>query len=248
MSPPVRDAPAPSEHGLRNMSEWTSETLRLRSGVTGDAEAMLAVKRRLRMQPDPGGGTSSRGGFLLGSTRAQYEALLTDAHVDVLLDGAAVVGFVTALPDAALRASDLWRRRDQIAGDHGALGADGLAALETRRLGYIDQLAVLPAPQYRLCGPALAYRALKRLFDAGSELVFATVVTRPVRNLATLPMLTAVGALRIGTIEEEYPEAGRVTSDVYCVTPAALSAGGERGRARLASIERWLGRLTTTGW
>ncbi|HEY8377383.1 MAG TPA: hypothetical protein VIK91_12895 [Nannocystis sp.] len=250
---------------LKNMSELTcansptspdapgappvasAAALRLRVGEPGDAEAMLAVKRRLRMQPDRAG-EASRGGFLLGSTREQYEALLRRAHVDVLLDRGAVVGFITALPDAVLRESDLWRRRAQIAGEDGPFDPAVLAAFEARRLGYIDQLAVLPDPMYRPFGPVLAYRALTRLLAAGCELVFTTVVTRPLRNLATLPLLAAVGAIRLGAIEEVYPEVGPVTSDVYCVTAAALTdAGDARRRARRASLERWTARLTHAG-
>lgn len=218
--------------------------LRLRAGVCGDAEAMVALKQGLRMQAD-GGGTSSRGGFLLGSTRAQYEAQLAGAQVEVLLDGTALVGFITALPDAALRASDLWQRRGQIGG--GAVGPAELEALASRRLAYIDQLAVMADLKYRLCAPALAFRALTRLFEGGCELVFTTVVARPIRNLATLPLLAAVGAVRLGAIDEVYPEVGAIASDVYCISPAALHGGdGDRRRqSRLAALRRWTARLAT---
>lgn len=243
LNPPGSNSPS----GGPGASPTSGPDLRLRAGEPGDAEAMLSVKQRLRMQPDRAG-DASRGGFLLGSTRAQYEALLRLAHVDILLDRGAVVGFITALPDAVLRESDLWQRRAQIAGDGGVVDPAALAALEARRLGYIDQLAVLPDPLYRPYGPVLAYRALTRLFAAGSELVFATVVARPVRNLATLPMLAAVGAVRLGAIDEVYPEVGPVTSDVYYVTPAALADSSDaRRRARRASIERWTARLTIAG-
>jgi hypothetical protein len=228
---------------LEGMSKGSASGLRLRAGGPGDAEAMLAIKRRLKMRPDAGDGAqSSRGGFLLGSTLAQYEALLAEAQVDVLLDGGEVVGFVTALPDAALRHSDLWQRRAQIGG---GLGAAEIAALESLRLGYLDQLALLPDPKYRLCAPALAYRAALRLFDDGSQLVFATVVARPVRNLVTRPLLAAVGAVQLGSIDEHYPEVGAITSDVFCITRAALLAGDgdERRRARLAALQRWTARL-----
>lgn len=229
---------------LPGMSERSASNLRLRPGEPGDAEAMLAIKRRLKMRPDPGDDAqSSRGGFLLGSTRTQYEALIAGAQVDVLLDGAAVVGFVTALPDAALRQSDLWLRRGQIAG---GLGAAEVAALEALQLGFLDQLALLPDPKYRLCAPALAYRAVTRLIGGGCELVFTTVVARPVRNLVTRPLLAAVGAIQLGSIEEQYPEVGAITSDVFCITRAALvpGDGDARRRARLAALQRWTARLS----
>lgn len=233
---------------LMDMSPGPGPRLRLRPGAAGDGAAMLAIKERLKMRPDPGAApsapASSRGGFLLGSTRAQYEALIEGAQVDVLVDGGEVVGFVTALPDAALRRSDVWARREQIALG-GDLGPSGLAAIEGLALGYVDQLALLPDLKYRLCAPALAWRALTRLFDQGAALVFTTVVAAPVRNLVTRPLLAAVGAIRLGAIEEHYPGAGAITSDVFCITRAALgpSAGDERRRARLAALERWTARL-----
>lgn len=226
------------------MSHAPASRLRLRPGAPGDGAAMLAIKQRLRMLPDPGGDASSRGGFLLGSTAAQYEAMIEGAQVDVLVDGGELVGFVTALPDPALRRSDVWARRGQIAlGDD--LGPGGLSAVEDLRLGYVDQLALLPDPRYRLCAPALAWRALTRLFADGSELVFTTVVAWPVRNLVTRPLLAAIGAIRLGAIDERYPEVGAITSDVFCITRAALGpdAGDERRRARMAALERWTARL-----
>lgn len=230
------------EAARMDMSQTPSPVLRLRAGILGDAEAMLQIKQQLRMQPDPGVAESSRGGFLLGSSRAQYEALLAGAQVDVLLDGPRVVGFVTALPDPSLRQSALWQRRAHITWG-GGLGAGELAVLEGLRLGYLDQLAVLPDPKYRLCAPALAWRALARLLEDGCDLVFATVVARPVRNLVTRPLLAAVGAVELGSLEENYPEVGAITSDVFCVTRAALQAGEGRQRARLAALQRWTERL-----
>ncbi|WAS91757.1 hypothetical protein [Nannocystis punicea] len=225
------------------MIQTSIPSLRLRAGVVGDAGAMLQVKQQLRMQPDADVAESSRGGFLLGSTRAQYEALLTGAQVEVLLDGSRVVGFVTALPDAALRRSALWQRRAHI-GWGGGVGPAELAAIEALRVGYLDQLAVLPDPKYRLCAPALAWRALARLLDDGCDLVFATVVARPVRNLVTRPLLAAVGAVELGSLEEDYPEVGVITSDVFCMTRAVLQGGGDgRQRARLAALQRWTARL-----
>lgn len=216
--------------------------LRLRAGRAGDAAGMLALKARLRLRGELAAGeASARGGFLLGSTAAQYEALIAEAQVDVLLDGEALVGFVTALPDAALRASELWRRREQVDGREGT--AAMLAAIEGLRLGYVDQLAVAPEPAYRLLAPVLAYRGVARLLAAGSELVLTTVVARPVRNLATLPLLGAVSAQRVGTIVERYPEVGEVSSDVFCVSAAAFTPSGPREQARLAALRRWCERL-----
>jgi hypothetical protein len=68
----------------------------------------------------------------------------------------------------------------------------------------------------------LAYHALASLFAAGCAVVITTVVDEPVRNLASRPLLAAVGALQVGSIAEHYEDVGAITSDVFMVPRAAL--------------------------
>ena len=194
-----------------------SEALHLRLAAPADLDAIMAIKLRLRMRQDPGeSGQSSRGGFLLGASRAQYARLIAGGHTWVLGDDQAVVGFAAGLADAELRASELWQRRGEL-----GLG-DELRALESLPIGYLDQLALLPDPKYMVAGVVLAYQALAGLFAAGCAFVVTTVVDRPVRNLASRPLLAAVGALRLGSIAEHHEEVGAITSDVFMVPRAAL--------------------------
>lgn len=218
-----------------------SEALHLRLAAAADLDAIVAIKLRLRMRADPDAAAqSSRGGFLLGASRDQYARLIAAGHTWVLGDGERVAGFAAALPDAELRASPLWQRRDQL-----ALG-DELRALMELPLGYLDQLALLPEPRYTLAGVALAYQALAHLFAGGCAFVVTTVVERPVRNLASRPLLAAVGALRLGSVDEHYEDVGAITSDVFIIPRAALDLGAQtdaRARARLARLQALALRL-----
>lgn len=168
---------------------------------------MLDVKHALRLDP----ARPAAGGFLLGASADAYAWYVRHAHVHVLEDDdGAIGGFAVALPDPVLRAGEVWARRREIAWEGG-----GWDALECARVGYFDQLAVRPRRRYRIYAAVLAASALRALAEGGHQHVFATVVREPVRNLASLPLLTAAGARRIGQIDETYPEVGRIVSDVY---------------------------------
>ena len=212
-----------------------SAGLHLRRAAPDDLDAIVALKLRLRMRADPGdAGQSSRGGFLLGASRAQYARLIAGGHTWVLGDDQQVAGFAAALPDAELRASELWQRRGQL-----GLGEE-LRALEDLPIGYLGQLALVPDPKYMLGGVVLAYQAVADLFAAGCAFVVTTVVDKPVRNLASRPLLAAVGALRLGSIEEHHEDVGAITSDVFIVPRAALDPAAPpdtRARAQLRRLE-----------
>ncbi len=204
---------------------------RLRRAVAGDVPALLAIKRRLQLHAS----APTRGGFLLGASPEQYTRLIASGHTSVLTCDGVVTGFATTLDDAELRASDLWQRRGQI-----ELGAQHpqLAELERLPLAYLDQLAILPEPGLALFGVLLAYHALASLFAAGCALVITTVVDEPVRNLASRPLLAAVGALQIGRIAEHYEAVGAITSDVFVVPRTALDPDAQDDPRRSARLRR----------
>jgi hypothetical protein len=179
----------------------------LRRACTADVPAFLEIKRELRLDPS----RPAEGGFLLGASADAYAWFVEHAQVLVLEDvGGRAGGFAVALPDAVLRGTDVWARRRQIAWEGG-----GWDQLEAARVGYFDQLAVRPERRFRIYAPALAAAAVQALAASGHQHVFATVVREPVRNTASLPLLHAAGARRIGQIHETYPEVGRIFSDVY---------------------------------
>ena len=180
---------------------------RIRRATQADAEAILAVKRALALPPDSR--EAPRGGFLLGSSLELYRALIDAADVWVLNDTACVVaGFAVLLPDAVLRASELWEHRHAIRWEAPAGWTVPEAAV-----CYFDQLAILPSVRMR--APELALTALRGAVRAGHQHLFATVVTQPVQNTASLALLRALGARRVGSLDEEYDGVGRIVSDLY---------------------------------
>jgi hypothetical protein len=194
----------------------------LRRARLADLDALLTIKQRLSV--DTGASATTSGGFILGVERDAYQRMIAGGCVELLEVDARVVGFAVALPDPALRASDVWRRRAQIQ------WVDGVdpAAIESTTIGYFDQLAVLPGIHLRAYGAALGLRALTRLLfgsspgDPGHEHVLTTTLRAPVRNTAALAYLQRIGARPVGSISERYPQLGTVTSDIYLLRKDAL--------------------------
>lgn len=194
---------------------------RIRRATRADVDALVAVKRALWIPP--GAQALSHGGFLLGSSREQYESFIENANVLVLEEpespgaDARLLGFAVTLPDALLRQSELWSRAAAVewASDGIATDMPDLAEMLAARIGYFEQLAFLRFPGARIYAPAFALAAALDLAETGHQHIFLTVVSAPIANLAPLPFLRILGATRIGRIAEEYPEVGRITSDLY---------------------------------
>lgn len=195
-------------------------SLRIRRADVSDVPSMVAIKQALRLED------ADDGGFLLGTSAEGYATLVAVAETWTLCDEGRVVGFAIALPDAVVRHSELWERRDRIVWEN-----FDASSLETMVLGYFDQLAVL-AP-YRAGGQAalLAARPVAALLDAGCTDLFATTVREPVTNRAAWSLLAGLGARRVGRVDEVYPDFGPLLSDLHHV-PAAVA------RARLALWQR----------
>jgi len=218
---------------------------RLRRAQPADAEAIFALKNRLRISP--ASGASARGGFLLGVSLARYAELIAHANVLVLEGGGAagahdnrpLLGFSVTLPDRVLRRSPLWARRDAI-----VWSAGPPAFADDAPVGYFDQIACAPGSTSRLGAPALALCALLDLLSTGHQHVFATVVRAPVHNLAALRMLAAVGARQVGQLREDYEDLPDLRSDVYhldCSSDAAAAPWNDTplGRRIARMIALW---------
>ena len=216
--------------------------MRLRRARPEDVPGLLAVKAALPLRD------GAQGGFLLGASAEAYAGLVAHAHVLVLERGGEVQGFAAALPDPVLRASELWARRDRIRFDE-----LHPATLEGARLGYFDQLAVLPERGLTRLAPVLGFAALTALLDDGCRHVFATTLREPARNGAALSLLEAVGARPAGEVEETYPGVGRTISTVHhldLTRPESLDRlrSAPLARRLLAAAERLgLGRAQPAG-
>ena len=94
----------------------------VRTATLSDVDSIIAVKQALRHVDD------ERGGFILGSPRELYCTWVKTAVVKVLQAGQAnanrlgevseapgIVGYAICLPDAVVRQSELWQKKDHIA-------------------------------------------------------------------------------------------------------------------------------------
>jgi hypothetical protein len=179
----------------------------LRKARPEDAPAFLHVKSQL---PMPQADATQDGGFLLGADLAGYASFIENDIVYVAEDpGLGIVGFAIVLRDATLRASELWAKRGQI--DWQGLPPE---ALDTIPICYFEQLAVLPGTRFRTYAKSLALRSLAEAMSSHA-LACATVVAAPVYNRASRPFLHAAGFQQIGQIDEQYPEVGRICSDIF---------------------------------
>lgn len=186
--------------------------MRIRKAIPEDAAAFVAVKEQLPLTQSDG--STSKGGFLLGTGEAEYRDYITSSWCMVAERANSVVGFGIILPDAVLRASDVWLRR------HTADWRIELPVYERQTLCYFEQFAFIRG--HRRAAIALAYHLAKGAFDAGSETLFTTTVRKPVLNLAAVPFVMAAGGSLAGNIDETYPVVGPILSDIYVVHAEAF--------------------------
>ncbi|MDQ2745665.1 MAG: hypothetical protein M3T96_00175 [Acidobacteriota bacterium] len=191
-------------------------TLKLRAARKGDEAEFYRIKKNL---PMPSAAIeTARGGFLLGTNVETYRFFIENAFVNVLEKAGEIVGFAVVLPDALLRISDLWMRKNEID------WADGEPTdLIEKQLCYFEQLAVLPDTKYRFYGVSLALATLRQAFET-HEAMFATTVVKPVCNRASVPLLESVGGQRVGCVNEYYPEFGDLVSAIYLLKREGFTA------------------------
>ncbi len=188
--------------------------MKLRKARPEDATAMVAIKDQLPLTLSDG--STSTGGFLLGTDEATYREYINTSWCLVAEHEGRVIGFGIILPDAVLRASDIWLRRNE------AAWQEDIAAYERQQLCYFEQFAFLRG--HRRTAIALAYHLTMWACDAGCETLFTTTVRKPVLNLAAVPFVYAAGGHKAGCIDEIYPVVGQILSDIYVVPTAAFRA------------------------
>jgi hypothetical protein len=205
--------------------------IRIRTAVHADAPGLFAVKQQLRMPASED--ETKQGGFLLGTTLEQYEYFIT--HDDVLvaenMDAREIVGFSIILRHESIIHSELWQKAEESRWDEGFLDI-----LKTdARYAFYEQLAFLPDPAYRVYAKYLSFAGVVHIFDDHTSL-FTTVVRYPIHNTASLPFIELVGFKFVGTHEENYPEYGRIVSDIYHLPKEVFIAKAhENGLASFAA-------------
>ncbi len=210
----------------------------IRPARPADAPALLDVKRHLRLPADPG--QAPRGGFLLGTTLAQYAYFIEHDDVLVAADDAAgrVAGFSIVLGHASVLSSDLWQRAQRARWDATFLGTLG-GDIAGRPFAFYEQLGCLPDDASRVFAKYLAFASVHRALAVYPSLI-TTILRVPVYNRAALPFLEVAGFTAVGWIAEHYPEVGRIESEIYHLDAVEFRRRLERPdfRAFLARARR----------
>lgn len=186
---------------------------RIRAARPSDLDGILAVKAALAI--DRVRTESTREGFLLGSSPAFYADMIENGVARVIEDQTtgAIKGLGFALPWDMLRTHEVWEKRRDVRWQ-----SPVLAAMESGRPGYIEQLAVVPGPSVRFMAPGLGLALIESLFATAHTHILATTVLKPIRNRAALKLLNLVHARQVGEIDETYDGIGRILSQLHCVT------------------------------
>ncbi|MFT5683557.1 MAG: hypothetical protein ACI8RZ_004489 [Myxococcota bacterium] len=188
--------------------------MKIRRARLSDVSGMLALKSALTFTESMG--TSTRGGFLLGTDAAGYRMRIQHGLAWVLDDGA-IKGFAIILPDGPFRQSAVWQSRDAV-----RWSIDPQALVDST-LGYYDQLAVTRRGGRRYAS-ALALTALVDLMDQGADHLVTATVSAPVVNLAAVPYLKRLGGVCVGRLDEHYPAFGALVSDIWVVSRQGYEA------------------------
>ncbi len=195
---------------------------RIRPSILDDAADFIRIKEQLALSTLSG--RSTVGGFLLGTDLETYKKYISHGYCLTALSNDEIIGFGIALNDALFKSTDIWHRRHQIHGDL------DLTQWTNRTLCYVEQLAIL-AGRSRLA-LQLAYHLVDGMFQTGHEVMITTTVSKPVINLAAIPLILAVGGRKVGQIDEEYPHIGPITSDIYIVEAAQFEERTQSNRLR----------------
>lgn len=218
----------------------------LRRATLTDLDAMLALEASLPMSRQAA--DTRAGGFLLDADPDRLRAYLGIGCVWLLELGGQLAAFSLALDDPSLRASPLWAQRERIA--WAPAFEPRLRALEGEdppRVAYLHQLAAQPARRPRYWSAALGLRALFDLFDERDHaIVLTTTVREPVLNRAALSYLARVGAREVGSLDERYPELGRLRSSVHAIEVADFHAAIRSGLAAAGPATRAIHALSRT--
>ncbi len=192
--------------------------VQIRRAQHTDAPALVAVKKQLPMPRELREG--ARGGFLLGTSLAEYENFIARDDVLVAQDLGAqrIVGFAIVMQHESVMHSEIWIKAQQVNWDESfrAQFSDG-------RVAYFEQLAFVPDDAYRTFAKYLAFASVYRVFPRHTDL-FTTVVRHPIHNQASLPFITAIGFAQVGALDETYPEYGHIVSDIYHLSQSTFEA------------------------
>ena len=180
--------------------------INIRYATLEDAVAMVEIKNQLSFKNV--NGTTTTGGFLLGTSLPTYQEYIANDYCLVAENENQIIGFGIILKNTTLQQSDIWTKR------HAANWEVDITKYESPNVCYFEQLAFLQG--YTRVVIRLCYQLLRLAFNTHDNL-FATTVSSPIMNLAAIPFIEKAGGRKIGRINEVYPEIGHILSDIYLI-------------------------------
>lgn len=176
----------------------------IRVAVEQDANQFINIKNQLSFKNV--NGTSTKGGFLLGTDIESYQNYIRNDIVLVAEINGKVVGFGIVLKDETVKKSTIWQKR------HHAKWTMDIDKYDNQSLCYFEQLAFMPGHSRLVVH--LCFQIVLIAFKNHSTM-FTTTVYHPIINLAAVPYILKAGGTKIGNINEDYPIIGCIVSDIY---------------------------------
>lgn len=177
----------------------------IRIAKISDAPEFMKIKDQLSFKRIDGSTTT--GGFLLGTTMEMYHAFIEKDYCLVAEKNNELIGFGILLKDEQVRKSEMWTRR------HKAVWTIDIEQFEEKRICYFEQLAFLPGHSRDVF--SVAYNLACWAFEEGHDHMFTTTVHKPILNLAAVPYILRSSGSLVGSIDEYYSMIGAITSDIY---------------------------------
>lgn len=184
-----------------------------------DIDDIIAIKKS--MHPSDGGG------FILGSSYEDYCRYVEHGIFKTLKSDGELVGYAIVMPDAMLRKSELWQKKDKIN------FSIPITAILDNKIFYFEQLAILPRCRYHLA--KLLLPMLDECFEQ-HEHMFATTVCEPFVNTAAYGLYLRANSQTVGKLSEFYPGHGTITSQLHYLSKNNYLAAKRRANRRLTAL------------
>ena len=185
-------------------------SVKIRPAVATDASSILAIAQSVEMPSNQVTAQQQRG-FLLDSSLEHYQYFIVNDDVLVVeeSDPKQIVGFSIVLGSGSVVACGIQKKADRIRWE-----GSFIDRIKDKKFAYYEQFAFLPEYPKRTYTLYLFFASLRRVFQHYFNL-FGAVVRYPIRNRAPLPFANIVGEQKVGSIDEDYPDHGRVVYDIY---------------------------------
>ena len=184
----------------------------IRKSIEQDAQYFVTIKNQLPLPFD--NQSTQTGGFLLGTNIDTYKFYIKNGNCLTATTNNQIIGFGIVLPNRFVKNSDLWNKRKSVN------WTIDLMDLENSNISFIEQLAFLKG--HNRSSMLLAYHLAKSAFDNDTEFLLTTTVVKPIFNSAAIPYINVIGGIKIGNIDEVYPVAGAINSDIYLIRKATF--------------------------